>query len=84
MADLEIMVKDHCKSKGISIIFAKAYLLRFDNTTANCKVIVREADEAKVLSDGFWPPRVTARPWLPTPLYQASKGGRAKDDGSNV
>ena len=83
-ADLEIMVKEHCKTKGVSIIFAKAYLLRFDDTTANCKVVVREADEAKVLANGFWPKRVTARPWLPTPLYQANKGGKAKDDGSNV
>ena len=83
-AVLENMVKEHCKSKGVSIIFAKVYLLRFDDSTANCKVVVREADEAKCLADDFWPSRVTARPWLPTPLYQASKGGKAKDDGSNA
>ena len=83
-ADLEILVKDHCKSKGVSIIFAKTYLLRFVDTTANCKVVVKEADEAKVLANGFWPNRVTARPWLPTPLYQASKGNKARDGMNNA
>ena len=83
-ADLEILVKEHCKTKGVNIIFAKAYLLRFDDTTANCKVIIREADEAKVLAEVFWPCCVIARPWLPAPLYQVNKGGRAEDDGSNV
>ena len=73
--DLENMVKDYCKARGIKIVFAKAYPQRFDDATANCRVTVRDYDEDKVLSEGFWPCRVTARLWTLTPLFNQGKNG---------
>ena len=74
--DLEKLVKLHCKSKGVNIGFARTYLMRYDEESANCKVSVRAYDEEKVLSYDFWPAHVSARLWIPSELYnqKADKG----------
>ena len=82
--DLENMVRDYCKDRGIKIVFAKAYPQRFDDATANCRVTVRDYDEDKVLSEGFWPCRVTARLWTPTPLFNQGKNGRGIDGANDA
>ena len=83
--DLEIMVKDYCKSRGVNIVFAKVYLLRFDDSTANCRVTVRDYDESKLLESRFWPSGVTSRECIPTPLYNlAKKGGNAAVGNANA
>ena len=78
-SDLERMVKNHCSKRGVDILFAKTYLLRFSRDKANCRVKVKECDVNAVLSDDFWPRCVTARPWLTKPDFNAGKDDRSSD-----
>ena len=79
--DLEKLVKLHCKAKGVHIVFAKAFPMRYDEDSANCKVSIREYDLEKVLADDFWPPRASARLWVPSEIYN-QKFDKGNDDVS--
>ena len=78
-ADLEKMVKKYCNVRGVDILFAKTYLLRFSNDKANCRVKVKVCDVDKVLSDDFWPRCVKARPWLTNAEFNAGKDKDGSD-----
>ena len=67
------MVTKHCRLRGVDIIYAKAFLLRFDKRKANCKITVKECDVESMLSDEFWPASVTARLWLTNPDFNGNK-----------
>ena len=67
--DLELLVKYHCRRRGIDIVFAKAFTRVNDKLTANCKVTLKESDVPKALDSGFWPEYVKARYWLTKDQY---------------
>ena len=77
---LEGMVKYFCNRRGIDVSFAKAYRSRSDPNDANCKIVVRESDAEKVMSDGFWPGNAYARPWYSNNDFYKGKNEKAKDD----
>ena len=73
------MVKRYCNDRGVDILFAKTYLLRFSHDKANCRVKVKESDVDAVLKEGFWPRCVTARLWLSNAEFNANKEERNSD-----
>ena len=78
-SDLERMVKRYCNDRGVDILFAKTYLLRFSHDKANCRVKVKESDVDAVLKEGFWQRCVTARLWLSNAEFNANKEERNSD-----
>ena len=78
-SDLERMVKKHCGLRGVDILFAKTYLMRFSRDKANCRVKVKECDVDTVLNDDFWPRCVTARLWLSNLDFNAGKDDKSSE-----
>ena len=77
--DHERMVTKHCRVRGVDIIYAKAFLLRFDKRKANCRITLKEGDVEKVLNSKFWPESVTVREWTNNPDYNSYKSDKSSD-----
>ena len=80
--DLAELVKDHCRSKGVGVVFTKVFTYEYDLTFANCRVTVKDFDEQKVLEEGFWPLRASAREWMSNIEYRKQRMERAAEEGN--
>ena len=82
---LEKMVKHHCRQRGVTVLYARAFKTRSDPNKANCKIAVSEADVARVFESDFWPEYVFVRYWYnnPNTNQQNSTESSSEDDSQN-
>ena len=79
-ADLEYRVKHHCRRRGVTVSFVKAFPIKSNCSKANCKVTVNSSDVMKVLFEGFWPQYASARIWTYQPSGQYDAANTMGDD----
>ena len=66
-ADIEEMVRLHCRARGIMTVQVNAIPYAPDDTQIGCKVTVKEEDYDTLLAKGFWPKPAFARQWYRKP-----------------
>ena len=79
---LESMVKNYCKKRGVEVLYAKAFVIQSDHNQANCKISVDESAVETVLADKFWPDPSFARHWYTNNGQQPMQNERSSDDES--
>ena len=77
---LEVMVKQFCKRKGVEILYAKAFVSQSDPNSANCKISVNGSAVSTLLADNFWPENAYARFWYSHNEHLKNRNDRMSDD----
>ena len=61
--DLEEAVKLYCRERSVNTVFQRVISYNKENDNVGIKVVIRECDEERICSRGFWPDGISIREW---------------------
>ena len=64
MEDIEYAMTEHCRLKGVQVMYAKGLTMSAGQSDARLRVAVAIEDYDRVLGGDFWPADVFAREWF--------------------
>ena len=74
--DIADSIRAYLRERGVVAVYVRIIPVKCDSTRTGCKLMIKEEDYERVISDEFWPYDVTVRDWTPRP--------RNDDDDDNL